>query len=106
MAGERLQQRPRLLGKRQGRDAILPGTWSWVQQNLADHPLDPNAPLENVHAGVLYLRQLLADSGGDETRAVASYYQGSSSVEKIGLLPETERYVQNVMALRSRFGGP
>lgn len=85
---------------------ILPGTWSWVQENLADQPLDPNSALGNVHAGVLYLRQLLADSGGDETRAVASYYQGSSSVEKIGLLPETERYVQNVMALRSRFGGP
>ncbi len=85
---------------------ILPGTWSWVQQNLADHPLDPNSALENVNVGVLYLRQLLADTGGDEARAVASYYQGSSSVEKIGLLPDTERYVQNVMALRSRFGGP
>jgi hypothetical protein len=26
-------------------------------------------------------------------------------VRKIGLLPETEQYVDNVMALRSRFGG-
>jgi N-acetylmuramoyl-L-alanine amidase len=84
---------------------ILPGTWSWVQENLADAPLDPNSPIENVRAGVMYLRQLLADSGGDESLAIASYYQGASSVNRIGMLPETQRYVQNVMALRSRFGG-
>ena len=37
--------------------------------------------------------------------ATAGYYQGLASVRKIGLLPETEQYVNNVMALRSRFGG-
>ena len=84
---------------------ILPGTWSWVQDNLAEGSLDPSSPIENVRAGVMYLRQLLADSGGNESLAVASYYQGASSVNRIGLLPETQRYVQNVMALRSRFGG-
>jgi soluble lytic murein transglycosylase-like protein len=84
---------------------ILPGTWSWVQDELAGGQLDPDSPLGNVHAGVLYLRQLMSDSGGDETRAIASYYQGASSVNRIGLLPDTERYVQNVTALRARFGG-
>jgi N-acetylmuramoyl-L-alanine amidase len=84
---------------------ILPGTWSWVQKELAGGQLDPNSPSENVHAGVLYLRQLMSDAGGDEARAIASYYQGASSVNRIGLLPDTERYVQNVMALRGRFGG-
>jgi hypothetical protein len=37
--------------------------------------------------------------------AAAGYYQGLGSVRKIGMLPETQRYVANVMALRSRFGG-
>ena len=37
--------------------------------------------------------------------AAAGYYQGLASVRKIGMLPETERYVANVMALRGRFGG-
>ena len=85
---------------------ILPGTWTWVEDQLAGGPLDPNSPLDNVRAGVLYLGQLLRDSGGDQALAAATYYQGSSSVSRRGLLPETERYVENVMALRSRFGGP
>jgi len=85
---------------------ILPGTWSWVEQRLAGRPLAPDSPLDNVQAGVLYLGQLLRDAGGDEALAVASYYQGSSSIRDMGVLPDSERYVANVMALRSRFGGP
>jgi N-acetylmuramoyl-L-alanine amidase len=85
---------------------ILPGTWDWIQQNLASRPLDPNSAEDNVHAGVLYLDQLLRDTGGDESAAVAAYYQGLGSVQSNGMLPETQQYVNNVMALRGRFGGP
>src|SRR5215212_8386786 len=49
---------------------IMPGTWDWVQQNLADSPLDPSSPHDNVRAGVLYLKQLLQDTGGDENQAI------------------------------------
>ena len=84
---------------------ILPGTWSWVQDNLAGQRLDTASAHDNVHAGTLYLQQLLRDTGGDVPTAVASYYQGLSSVRRNGMLPETRRYVNNVMALRSRFGG-
>jgi LysM repeat protein len=84
---------------------ILPGTWSWIENELAGHPLAPDSPIENVHAGVMYLGQLVQDAGGDEARAVASYYQGLSSINRSGLLPDTRDYVDNVMALRSRFGG-
>jgi N-acetylmuramoyl-L-alanine amidase len=83
---------------------ILPGTWSFIQDRLAARPLNPSGPLENVHAGVMYLGQLTRDTGGDEWSAVASYYQGLSSVRRIGLMPDTQRYVRNVMALRGRFG--
>lgn len=85
---------------------ILPGTWDWVEQNLARRPLDPSSATENVHAGVMYLGQLLRDTGGDPATAAAAYYQGLSSVRNRGMLPETRRYVDNVLALRSRFGGP
>jgi soluble lytic murein transglycosylase-like protein len=85
---------------------LLPGTWTWVQDELAGRQLDPASPLENVHAGVLYLGQLLADANGDETLALASYYQGAASVRSVGMLPDTQRYVEDVMALRGRFGGP
>jgi soluble lytic murein transglycosylase-like protein len=83
---------------------ILPGTWEWIEQH-SGRQLDPNSATDNVQAGVMYLDTLLRDSGGDEATAVASYYQGASSVRRIGMLPETRQYVANVMALRPRFGG-
>ena len=58
-----------------------------------------------MHAGAMYLRQLLADAGGDEATALASYYQGAESVRRLGMLPDTQRYVANVTALKARFGG-
>jgi soluble lytic murein transglycosylase-like protein len=84
---------------------VMPGTWSWVQQNLAQRRLDPSSAVDNVHAGVLYLRQLLRQTGGNENAAIAAYYQGLGSVQSRGMLPETQRYVANVQALRGRFGG-
>ena len=84
---------------------VMPGTWTWVQQNLAQRRLDPSSATDNVHAGVLYLRQLLRQTGGNESAAIAAYYQGLGSVQSRGVLPETQRYVANVQALRSRFGG-
>jgi soluble lytic murein transglycosylase-like protein len=84
---------------------VMPGTWDWVQRNLANRKLDPNSAVDNVHAGTLYLRQMLKETGGDPAMAAAGYYQGLGSVRKIGMLPETRRYVDNVLALRGRFGG-
>jgi soluble lytic murein transglycosylase-like protein len=84
---------------------VMPGTWQYVQENLTSQRLDPDSATDNVRAGSLYLARLLRDTGGDERLATAGYYQGLASVRRIGLLPETERYVANVMALRSRFGG-
>jgi N-acetylmuramoyl-L-alanine amidase len=84
---------------------VLPGTWDWVQANLARERLNPASATDNVRAGSLYLAQLLRDTGGDPATAAAGYYQGLASVRRIGLLPETRRYVADVLALRSRFGG-
>jgi soluble lytic murein transglycosylase-like protein len=84
---------------------VMPSTWTYVQNDLGAGPLDPASPADNVRAGSLLLARLLRDTGGDPATAVAAYYQGLGSVRKIGMLPETRRYVANVMALRSRFGG-
>jgi soluble lytic murein transglycosylase-like protein len=84
---------------------VMPGTWDYVQANLAGRALDPDSAVDNVHAGVLYLKRLLADSGGDEATAIAGYYQGLGSVRSRGMFDDTRRYVANVQALRGRFGG-
>jgi soluble lytic murein transglycosylase-like protein len=84
---------------------VMPGTWSYVEQNLAGRTLDTNSATDNVHAGVLYLKHLLQQTGGDENTAIAGYYQGLGSVSSRGLFDDTQKYVANVQALRSRFGG-
>jgi LysM repeat protein len=84
---------------------VMPSTWNYVQNELGAGRLDPASPADNVRAGSLLLARLLRDTGGDPATAVAAYYQGLGSVRKIGMLPETRRYVANVLALRSRFGG-
>ena len=89
----------------QGVMQVMPGTWDEIQANLTSRQLDPSSATDNVHAGTLYLRQLLNETGGDAELAAAAYYQGLASVREIGMLPETRRYVDNVMALRGRFGG-
>jgi soluble lytic murein transglycosylase-like protein len=85
---------------------VMPGTWDYVQENLAGgEQLDPNSAADNVHAGVMYLKRLLTDAGGAENAAIAGYYQGLASVRERGMYDDTQRYVANVQALRSRFGG-
>jgi LysM repeat protein len=84
---------------------VMPSTWTYVQNQLGSGPLDPASPSDNVRAGSLLLARLLRDTGGDPSTAVAAYYQGLGSVRRIGMLPETRRYVANVLSLRSRFGG-
>jgi N-acetylmuramoyl-L-alanine amidase len=84
---------------------ILPGTWNFIQSSLAPTPLEAASAHDNVHAGVLYLRQLLTDTGGDEVMATAAYYQGLASVRKHGLFAATRAYVASVMALRQRYAG-
>ena len=53
----------------------------------------------------MYLKRLLDETGGDESTAIAGYYQGLQSVRDRGMYDDTQQYVDNVQALRSRFGG-
>jgi soluble lytic murein transglycosylase-like protein len=84
---------------------VMPGTWEYVQRNLAGRPLNPASATDNVTAGVLYLKSLLRQTGGNESSAIAAYYQGLGALQSRGVLPETQKYVANVQALRGRFGG-
>ena len=55
---------------------------------------------------MLLLHSLIGQTGGDPALAAAGYYQGLESVRRHGLYSDTQRYVNDVMALRGRFGGP
>jgi LysM repeat protein len=86
---------------------ILPGTWDWIQHTLVPgaSPLAPASALDNVRGGVLLLRSLLNSTGGDPALAAAGYFQGLPSVERYGVLPSTQQYINDVMSLSQRFGG-
>ena len=83
---------------------VMPDTWDFVENNLGAGPLDPNSTEDNLRAGSMYL-DYLEGIMGDRNSAIAAYYQGPQSVRDHGILPETQRYIDNVLALSQRFGG-
>jgi LysM repeat protein len=83
---------------------IVPSTWQWIQQNMAGGSLQPASATDNVRGGVLLLHSLLSLTGSD-SMAAAGYYQGLASIKARGILPQTQQYVNSVMALQQRFGG-
>jgi N-acetylmuramoyl-L-alanine amidase len=83
---------------------IEPGTWDDLSR-LDGLELSPGSATDNIRGGVAILHDLLDQTGGDETDAIAAYYQGLASVRAHGMLPGTRRYVRDVLALQSRFGG-
>ncbi len=86
---------------------ILPGTWNWIGSTLAGpQPLAPASAASNVRGGVLLLKWLLNNDGGDEATAAAGYYQGLPSVEQNGEYASTQQYVADVQSLQAQFGGP
>jgi LysM repeat protein len=85
---------------------IMPETWRWIGQELAGStPLASASAASNVRGGVLLLHSLLESTGGNPSLAAAGYFQGLGSVLQEGEAPETEEYVNNVLALRHQFGG-
>jgi soluble lytic murein transglycosylase-like protein len=81
---------------------VLPSTGRFVS-GLVGRPLDLSDPADNVEAGVAFLRYLDRLTGGDQRTTLAGYYQGLASLRRNGAYPDTERYIDNVLALRRRF---
>jgi soluble lytic murein transglycosylase-like protein len=83
---------------------LMPGTATFVREILIGVPsLDVRVPEHNIRMSARYLDWLLDRSGGDQTKAVAGYYQGFRSVERRGMYAETVAYVRAVQALQQVF---
>ena len=81
---------------------VTPATWEFVERFVIGQQV-PRTADGNVRVGVAFLRHMLRVFGGDERRALAAYYQGAKSVQTVGILPGTRRYIANILALKSRF---
>jgi peptidoglycan hydrolase-like protein with peptidoglycan-binding domain len=79
----------------------LPTTREYVETVLNGKPI-PHTVDGDVEVGVLYLKHLLAVFGGDESKALAGWYQGERAVREHGVYAVSKPFVANVLALRSR----
>lgn len=80
---------------------LMPDTVDFMEL-LIGVDLDPDVVEDNIRMAARYLRWLL-DRFSTTSDALAGYYQGPTSVERQGLLAETETYVADVLVLRRRF---
>ncbi len=63
-------------------------------------------PRENLRGGISYLKDLLAQFGGDTRLALAGYNAGENAVERFGGIPpfpETRHYVEKVLSLHKAY---
>ncbi len=68
--------------------------------------VDPKDPRRNLEGGIKYLAQLADKYDGDYMKTLAAYNAGSGRVDSYGGVPpfpETQRYVQNVLALYRKY---
>jgi hypothetical protein len=79
----------------------LPTTRAYVETVLAGHPI-PHTVDGDIEVGILYLKHLLTVFHGDESLALAGWYEGERAVREFGVYNVTKPFVANVLALRSR----
>ena len=82
---------------------LTPTTVSFVNDRLLGASLDPTVPEDNIRMSSRYLAYLLGRTGGDQHQALAAYYQGYGSLQKNGVLPVTQLYVADILALQPMF---
>jgi soluble lytic murein transglycosylase-like protein len=69
---------------------------------LLGRRVDINDPVDNADMGAALLKELLGDTNGDVGLALADYYQGQGSVTSDGIQPDTQQYVDGILALEER----
>jgi peptidoglycan hydrolase-like protein with peptidoglycan-binding domain len=79
----------------------LPSTRDYVETVLAGHAI-PKTVSGDVEVGVLYLKHLLNAFSGDDSLALAAWYQGEQAVRDHGVYTVSKPFVANVLALRAR----
>lgn len=82
---------------------IMPTTATWLSSKVIKEPLDIQNPEHNIRMTAGYLRWLLDRTGGDVAIALASYYQGITSVRTVGVYPASQTYVSAVLGAAARY---
>lgn len=83
---------------------LMPDSVTWVSTSLLGYQIDPYNATDNIRGGVAMLRYYLRIYG-DVRDTLAAYHQGMLSLQTDGVLPGTESYIANILALQQQFGG-
>jgi soluble lytic murein transglycosylase-like protein len=82
---------------------LEPITVSTLTDELGNQSLNPDSASDNIEMAAAYLQQLLVENGGNQSSALADYYQGRTSVNQKGMLPSTQQYVNGVLGAAGLF---
>lgn len=83
---------------------MTPTTAQWLEQAVFGFALNEDVSvLDNIKMGARYLRLLLDATGGDEDKAIASYYQGYGATLAGKMYEETKQYVQSVRSVQANY---
>ena len=82
---------------------LEPITVLTLTSELGNLSLNPESASDNIEMAAAYLQQLLVENGGNQSLALADYYQGRASVNQNGMLPSTQQYVNGVLGTVSLF---
>ena len=80
---------------------VEPSTAQAAGPSLLGRNVDLDDPYDNADVGVAVLREDL-DNFKTPAMALAAYYQGPDSVRANGMLPDTQQYVEGILALAAR----
>ena len=87
----------------QGIGQLEPATVQFLQTQLHNPSLNPMVASDNIEMSAAFLRDLLQQTGGNARLALASYYQGASSVRLVGMFTSTVQYVNGIIGYVGAF---
>jgi len=79
------------------------GLFQLMPATAASLGVDPNDPSQNIQGGEKYLQQLLAQYGGDVSKALWAYNAGPGNVAKGRLPAETANYIPAVLGYQAEY---
>ncbi|MGH9079952.1 MAG: LysM peptidoglycan-binding domain-containing protein [Acidimicrobiales bacterium] len=82
---------------------LEPSTVAKLRVSLGQPGLQATNTSDNIEMAAAYLHQLLVQTGGDEDRALAGYYQGLPSVQRSGMFASTVQYVHGILSFTDLF---
>jgi soluble lytic murein transglycosylase-like protein len=86
-----------------GLGQLLPATVEWVGPNLLGAKLDATRPSDNLRMAAAYLRWLQKRFSGNNSLALAAYFEGAGTIEKRGPTAAGRRYAAAVLKNRAKF---